>query len=230
MLSELWQRTRHYWYVALIGTLLSLLAGGVVLSMVPPSYEATRSLLFVPSPTSENPREPVNPFFSYLTDSLATSISVMSIILNDERAQDRIAPEGSGIDYSAGQSLDSTAPVLEIAATAPSMQTADAVADQLVDLANQTIAEQQAAAGAPKRTWIRTSLISSSIEPERVWSKAARFAVATFALGVLATFALMSALWHRREVRSRRRGPASGSAQATAVEPSVQPEALSNLP
>jgi capsular polysaccharide biosynthesis protein len=219
VLSELWRRTRHYWYVMVIGTMISLVAAGVVLFMLPPSYEATRSLLFVPSPTSENPREPVNPFFSYLNESLATSISVISIILNDERVEEQVAPEGSGIDYSAGQTLDSTAPVLEISATGSSEVAADAASDQLAEIAARTLADQQRNAGAPRRTWIKTSLISSTIEPERVWSKPARFAAIVFGLGMLITFATTSLLWQRRS----RSSPVSPSTDVAGEPESSQP-------
>lgn len=219
MLKDVLARARHYWYVVLIGGLVSLLAAGTVLFMLPASYEATRSVLFVPSPTSENPDEPLNPFFSYMTESLATSISVVSIVLNDKRTQEEIAPPGSGIDYTAGQMIAATAPILEIVATADSKQAADGAADQLVETANATLESQQRDAGAPKRTWISTSLISSTIEPERVWSKPARFSAIVLALGLLTTFWIVSRLWRRQQAADNAWNEASVPEEADAAAP-----------
>lgn len=219
MLGEMGRRAAHFWYVVLIGALLSTTLALGILFGLPPKYETARDLLFVPSPTSENPREPVNPFI-LLGDNLNTAISVISIIVDGKQTKDRLAPPGSGIDYEALQSQTTTAPVLAVEVTAPTPEMADEVADQITRLVRQSLDKQQRDAKAPRGTFVRSTLISSTPEPERVWSTAAQLAVAALAAGFLLTALTVAMLWRHRERRLSAAGeesPGAGSDRPTAA-------------
>lgn len=203
MLTEVLARLRRYWPVTLIGIMVSIGLSVWVVFALPARYDSSRSLLFVPSPTSEDPERPLNPFYSYLTDSLATAITIISIIVSDDRVADRVAPEGSGIDYWVSPDVTIGAPVLVIEVTAPTPEAADDVADEVSALVAETLASQQKAAGGPESTWITATEISSSLEPERNWRKAVQLAAVSMALGLIATVTLVAMLSKRSRRRPR---------------------------
>lgn len=207
VLTELMRTLKRYWYVVLAGLLVSVLLGAAVVNWAPPEYETERSILFVPSPTSEDPDLPQNPLFSFINADLNTPIQIVSIIVSDEKTVKQLAPEGSGISYSVGPSTTVSAPVMDVKVTAPSAEVADATAKQLTELVQSTLRTQQEAAGGPKSTWMTARLISSSIEPTRVWGTPIKLAVGAFGLCVLATFGVV-ALLQRRSDRRRRRDSA----------------------
>jgi hypothetical protein len=189
------------WPLTVLALLLAVGAGVGGFLATPPSYLTKISLVMLTPAAGSKETGPVNPFLNF-SDSLATTASVVSVIMTSPQFADEMARQGYTGVYSIGLDPSAQAPVLLVTAkdakAAESRETAKALVEQVTRVLNT----QQDLAGAPEGTWIRTSPVSNSVKPERQLKSQIRSAIGGFTGVMLVTFGGLLLLERRRLRRS----------------------------
>lgn len=188
------QTLARRWLIVLAGLLVTAAGVIAVLRFVPPSYEASTSLLLTVPVTGDqkggSTSDPgqVNPYLAF-GGALNVNAELLADLLASRDAHTMVRAAGGGAEYavSPGQGA---APVINVLATSGDAREAGATARAVVTVAAQLLSERQRASGAPQSSWIRVSALTSAGSAEQKTTSTIRALVSTVVLGVAATVLL----------------------------------------
>jgi hypothetical protein len=193
---------------------------GVFLTSVP-QQESVAQVLFLPPRTQAGVEGLINPFLS-LGGSLGITAAVVQIRVTDDDAVERLRQKGATGKYIVESNLGQNAgPILIVTATDKSAGVAQATATAVVSEIQAVMQELQRAAGAPRQSYISTTVLTAYPAPIPVYKSTIRLAIVA---GALALFGLLILILLLERIRMRRIGDGAGAAQ----EP-IHPDANARL-
>ena len=191
---------RRRWYLVIVGVLVTLTAGAAVFRVVPPTYEASASVILVPPdgsiPTGANP-------YLYM-GGLTTTVDVLSRSLSDEQTRRAILGGGKSLDYSATPDPTSAGPILLVKASGPTPQAAMATLKTVVAKVPSTLSHIQSSLGIAYHAAITSMTLTQDDKAKPVQKtriRATLAATAASAAVVLLLIGLIDGLLLRRAGR-----------------------------
>ncbi len=111
--------------------------------------------------------EPVNPFLQFGSTMVSTA-DVLRLSVSTPKISDEVTGGGKLGEYLVILDTSTPAPVLDVTVTSGEPATARRITQQVVGLINSQLAERQQAAGAPRATWLRTTVLSDQPAPTKL--------------------------------------------------------------
>jgi uncharacterized protein involved in exopolysaccharide biosynthesis len=157
------------WPFVLLALVLGFGGGAVAFLSTPRLYEARTELLMLP-PTQESVGR--NPYLA-LSSSLSQTGAIVAAQVSSPATVERLQAAGAVL-VAVTRNPDFDAPVIEVLAQGNRPEAADAAVSELTRDFNSQLAAIQQAAEAPAASYIETSVITRTPQPERVLKKAVR--------------------------------------------------------
>ncbi|HVX45325.1 MAG TPA: hypothetical protein VHC49_15650 [Mycobacteriales bacterium] len=179
---------RKRWYVLIPGLAVTLVAAVLAMRIVPPSLQATGSVLLI-SPSVETgndggPATPTNPYLNFGAPLGATA-EVVSAAVNSDRTAKELKQDGATGTYQVALDPNSSAPLLSVQATADDNARAMATLQAVITAIHDQLQQIQADAGAPINQYIKTEVVTSSQNATPVHGSLLRVLAVIMILGVL---------------------------------------------
>jgi capsular polysaccharide biosynthesis protein len=192
------------WRISVPAALVALIIAIGTFLAVPPSYEDSVQVLFLGSPTQPGEKALVNPYLE-LGSTLVSTADVIRLKVSTPQVVEALAKEGATAEYGVALDQSTPAPVLIVTSKAADPAVAQSTGRAVVKEIQATLQDLQEQAGAPRSTWVVTSVLSTLPKPERKLNVSIRPAiVASGGFLALTIFVLFL-----REGRLRRRTPES---------------------
>lgn len=210
---------RRRWYLAVVGALVTLAAAAGVASTVPPTYEASASVILVP-PTEAVPVGG-NPYL-YM-GGLSTTVDVLSRSLSDEQTRHALLRGDTTLDYAADPDRTAAGPILLVTASGPTEAATMATLKTVVEKVPSSLAQIQSSLGIATKSAITSMTLTQDDKAKTVQKKRIRATLAVTAVtaaGALLLIGLIDGLLLRHASRKKRRMDA-----AVAVRPVPAPRA-----
>lgn len=213
---------RRRWYLALAGSLLTLAAAGAIFQIVPPTYEASASVILVP-PSGSVP-DGGNPYL--FMGGLQTTVDVLSRSLSDEQTRRTLLGGDPTLDYSAEPDRTSAGPILLVKASGPTQEATMTTLETVVALVPTSLTQVQSTLGIAPQAAITSMTLTVDDKAKPVQKTRLRATLAVGAVSgaiALLLIGLIDGLLLRRESRKQRRLDA---ASAAGPVPAPRPESL----
>jgi len=198
-----WRVLSRRWYIVLVGLSLTAMLCVAVTAVVPPKYQVTSSVLFLP-PHSDTVAQGGNPFLAL--GGLETIAGVVARTVSDSAVQAKVKAAGGTGEYTVEPDAKAGGPVLlvtvEDRTPARALRTLAVVLKQLP----RTLSTLQTTAGVAEPSLITSKEITRDSTAKTVLKPLVRAMIAAMAFGLGVTVlgaALFDGLARRR---ARRRG------------------------
>ena len=193
--------------------LLALATGGITFFLVPPGYEDSTQVLFIGSPNQPGEKVQSNPYLS-LSSTLVSTADVIRLTVTTAQTAQALADQGATAFYDVSLDQSTPAPVLLVTTKASDPAIARRTGTAVVAEIARLLQDVQQQAGAPRSTWVATTVISQLPEPARKLNQSLRPAIgATVGVLALTLFGLFLLEGRRRTGSASRRRPSEpGSA------------------
>lgn len=175
---------RRRWRLSVPAILLALGTGSMIFLVVPPDYRDTTQVLFIGSPNQPGEKSLINPYLQ-LSSTMISTADVVRVKVSTAQIAQKLAADGSPSTYEVVLDQSTPAPVLIVTTRDADPTRAQQTNRAVVSEIQRLLIEVQAAAGAPKSTWMSSSVISRLPEPRRELAQSLRLAIGA-GLGVLA--------------------------------------------
>jgi capsular polysaccharide biosynthesis protein len=188
------------WYFVVAAVLVAVAGASFGLLGTPPTYESRTTLLMLPSATAAGDKNgPANPYTA-LSSSLADAGQVVAAqVMSDDSAQ-ALAQQGAHALFTVAVDVDFNAPVIQIVSTGKTGESADTTLKLVTAAFTDKLQSVQLAAGAPQKTLISLSTVTTTPKPQKIMKKAIRNGIGGGVLGLLLGL-LPIPLLDRRRVR-----------------------------
>lgn len=181
---------------------LALGAASGTFLVVPPSYQDSVQVLFLGSPNQPGEKVLTNPFLD-LSSTLISTADVIRLRVSTPQIALSLADAGAGAEYEIALDQSTPAPVLIVTTEDADPTTARRTSLAVVARIQSVLESVQQQAGAPRSTWVASTVISSLPKPTRRLNQSLRPALAAgFGIFAVTTFALF--LFEGRSRRPRR--------------------------
>ncbi|MEU3848036.1 hypothetical protein AB0E44_13750 [Micrococcus terreus] len=192
------------WYVFLTGLLLTLAMGWGVYQVVPSTYEATGTAVLMPSRATVG--EEGNPFL-YL-GGMTNAIDVMIRRTNDPQIREQLEEQFPDAELTISRDLTTDSPITVVNVQAPDPESAIALRDIGLNLAEQNLDTMQNELNLPTdlRISMRTVVVDEVAEEDT--RNPLRLALVVMAGGFVATFLLTGMIdgaLTRRKIKAAQR-------------------------
>jgi capsular polysaccharide biosynthesis protein len=174
----------HRWRLSVPAILLALVAGGTAFFLVPPGYEDSAQVLFIGSPNQPGEKVQTNPYLA-LSSTLVSTADVIRLTVTTEQTADALAGQGARAAYEVALDQSTPAPVLLVTAKGSDPQVTRRTNLAVVDEIQRLLDEVQLQAGAPRATWVSSTVIARLPKPVRKLNQSLRPAIGA-TVGVLA--------------------------------------------
>lgn len=203
-LGDLGSALRRYWYIVLIGAVVTTLLGAVTFASVSPTYTSRANVILLPPESSVGPAG--NPYL-YL-GGLTEALDVLVRTLNADDTSRHITDDGG--QYLVVRDQSTTGPIILLEATGESADESVGTLEEVLDVLPPTLDELQADLDVPESSRITAQLLT--IDEDAEVSDQSRIQAAGAVVGAgLATTVLLTGLVtglrdrHRRPRRHGRR-------------------------
>lgn len=198
------------WYVVLTGLVLTLAMGWGVFQVVPPTYEATGTAVLMPSRATVG--EEGNPFL-YL-GGMTNAVDVLIRRTNDPETREQLEEQFPDAELTISRDLTTDSPITVISVQAPDPESAIALRDIGLKLAEQNLDTMQndLNLAADLRISLRTVVVEE--EAEENTRNPLRLALVVMAGGLVATFMLTGMIdgaLTRRKLKRQQRVVSTGN-------------------
>lgn len=185
---DLVRALRRRWYILIPGLVMTLLAAILAMRVVPPSLQATGSVLLI-SPAVEMAEDGtqasrVNPYLNFGAPLGATA-EVVSAAVTSERTAKDLKENGATGTYDVALDPNSSAPLLSVQATAEDNAKALATLQAVIKAIHDRLEQIQGEAGSPINQFIKTEVVTSSPQATPVHGSLIRVLAMVMILGVL---------------------------------------------
>jgi hypothetical protein len=201
----------RHWRVTAPAAVLTLLGLVTALQLSSPTYEATGSIVLLPSPeppdanglpeSAPAPDVGQNPFARY--GDLAVVSDILARVMDSDSKRDEFESQGvTGYDVVANRLQ--RGPVVEVTGEGPSPEAAIRSAETVLAEVDAVLLELQAAEGADPDYFINSAPLDPPSTATAMYGSAVRAAIAALAVGALGTLGLAvlaEALARRQTVR-----------------------------
>lgn len=180
---------RRRWKILITGLLLTAIAALLAMKILPPTYQATGSLIFI-SPaisttgSAADPTQPANPYLNFGTP-LAATADVIAASVNSQTTANRLSGGGATGSYQVALDPNSDAPLMSVQATARDSAKATATRDIVITEIRRELADIQHGAGSPANQLIRVQVVTISDKAPRVHGSLVRALAVILAVGVI---------------------------------------------
>ncbi len=195
---QLFRVLRRHSRPVVAGMLVTSLGAALVTSQVPVEHEATGKVVIEapvgePSDVAENPFAAFNPALSVVGDIVAQ-------VVTDEATRQEVAASGATPDYAIGAGGVWAAPVLTVRAVSRDPERATRTVQLVVSTIAKVLAEQQAAAGADRTTFVTARILIDADRTTTLYGGRVRSGLAILVIGCGSVVALALSLDRRRRL------------------------------
>jgi hypothetical protein len=211
-----WRVLLRRWYIVLIGLSLTAMLGVAVTVVVPPKYQVTSSVLFLP-PQSDTVAQGGNPFLAL--GGLETVAGVVARTVADTTVQEQVAAAGGTGEYTVAPDATAGGPVLLVTVEAKTPAAALRTLAIVLKQMPQTLSTLQTTSGVSASSLIRSKEITRDTVAKTVIKPLMRAMIAAVAFGLGLTVlgaALFDSMVRRRSRHRRTARRARGSEQVGA--------------
>jgi capsular polysaccharide biosynthesis protein len=225
---------RRRWKILIAGLLLTAIAALLAMRILPPTYQATGSVIFIsPAITTDgsasDPTQPANPYLNFGTP-LAATADVVSASVNSDTTANRLSAAGATGTYQVALDPNSDAPLMSVEATARDSAKAVKTRDIVINEIRRELAEIQQASGAPVAQLIRAQTVTVSDNAPRVHGSLVRALAVILAVGVVLSCGCAVAAEGISRGRKRADAEKAGLGAETPEGTPVEDEAVSRTP
>ena len=185
------------WPVLLLALFLVAATTAVVWFKLPPTYQATGTVVLIPP---GDPKSGVNSY-DHFTSAYIILAVVLSDSVNSDDAVARLKAEGLSAKYTV--TTDPQAPTITVVSTDSDPAKTEATMRAVIDQVATFLRVRQAATGAAPTTWVTVSPVSVPSSPMKT-AATLRIAVIVAVLGLLAAVSLTVLADHVARARRRR--------------------------
>ena len=178
------------WYVMAIGLLVTAVVGWTVYQMVPTKYEASGSLLLMPSEATVGVEG--NPFLSLNGMVDARDVLLRRADSKDNRAN--VLDQVKDSDYTIGADPTTLSPIVAIQAQSRTPEAAISLLNAVLLTVDQHLNSMQNELGVPAHRKIKTRVLVADQSAAPNTKSQLRAAIATVAGGIVGTFILTGLL------------------------------------
>lgn len=173
------------WY--LVVPLLILTMSGCVLAtkVIAPVYEADASVLFLIPSTVEGPNARVNPYLNFGGANALADVVGRIVMSDTDRA--KIGGSGGSGKYAVAMDPSTSAPLLNVKATAPTPGLAMRTRDIVIQDIQSQLSKIQSEAGSPVTALVYTQVLPSTGQAAELRGSVHRAFAAIAALGLVVT-------------------------------------------
>lgn len=193
------------WYLVLLGLVATVAIGYVGVSLTPPTYQATGTVLLLPS-REQMSRGGQNPFLQ-LSD-LDTPASIVIASLSGDERKTAVAQMSPTASYAVQFDESLRGPAVQVIVSDRSAASALSIMHALLDAVPQTLASLQAGRNVPETAAVGSMPLVVATQAEKSTSDTVRAGVAAVGAGLILTavfvFAIDGLLSRRGARRARR--------------------------
>lgn len=180
---------RRRWKIVISGLLITAVAGLLALRILPPTYQATGSVVFIPpsvttDPSSRTGVQGTNPFLDF-GSPLAATAEVVSASVNSDASAKSLKARGASGTYQVALDPNSDAPLVSVEATARNAKSAIQTRDLVVAAVQRKLLEIQRSAGSPANQFVRAQTVTMSDTAPRVHGSLIRALAVIVIVGVV---------------------------------------------
>ncbi|HTC68572.1 MAG TPA: hypothetical protein VK662_03310 [Acidothermaceae bacterium] len=201
------------WYLVLPALIIAVTVAFEVFLVVPPTYRVQARLLLLPSAASSGPVAGAgNPYLS-LSAGLGQTAQVIALAVTDPKSVAALSKLGADASFNIGIDAAAAAPILVATASSVNAANAEKTLSLVVQQVRAQLQNAQAAAGAPKNTFISLSVLTQSAKPSKVTKTQLRDGLAA-GIGALVVLLIPIFLFERASLARRARRKAAKAANA----------------
>lgn len=190
LFSTFFAALRRRWLVATAGLGFTICLAAAALAFVPPTYEATASVLLLPKGGTGAQGE--NPYLSL--GGLQPTTDAVARAMLDSQVQKTLADRGARGDYVVDTDRATNGPIIEITAQDPSASVALTTMRLVVEQIPVTLTSLQAAVNVPSRARMSVTILTEDRVSTTVAKTRIRALVAAVGLGLAFTFGAIVAV------------------------------------
>jgi capsular polysaccharide biosynthesis protein len=199
---------RRRWLVATAGLCVTICLAVAALSFVPPTYEATASVLLLPKGGTGAQGE--NPYLAL--GGLQPTTDAVARAMLDSQVQKSLADRGARGNYVVDTDRATNGPIIEITAEDPSAAVALTTMRLVVEQIPRTLDSLQQAVNVPTRARMSLTILTEDRQATTVVKTRIRALVASVGIGLALTFAAVVIVdGYLNNRRSRREAAAADS-------------------
>jgi len=199
-LHDLTKGLMRRWYFFILGLALTLCAGLYVYQEVPPTYQATASVVLVPPATAVVEGE--NPYL-YM-GGLDQAMSVLMVKMNSAVVSQPILKDKAGLGYSVDRDISTTGPIMVVTADGDTEAETLRVLRNVITVMPQNLKTLQDQLSIPSNARITSMSIVTDEKAKSLNKNQIRMVLAAMAGGMAGTV-LLTALLDRLMVARRQR-------------------------
>lgn len=178
------------WYIVMPVLALAAVVTLNVVRNVPPTFQASGSVLLASPGVARDPSAPALNPFANLDYSSGVVAGIVAELMQDKAVKKRLVAVGADPNYTLGTPTGSNAPTIGIESTAATPDLAVNTVNLVIKGVQDELTVRQRDAGGPPETWIRALILISPTEADRLVSGKVRASAALAALSVVAAISL----------------------------------------
>lgn len=167
------------WRFSVPAMLLAVGIGSMAFWVVPPAYEDSTQVLFLGSPKQPGEPDLINPYLQ-LASTLVSTADVIRLKVTTAQTAQELAANGFRAQYEVTLDQSTPAPVLIVITKDSDPNRARLTGRAVVDEIERLLEDVQRQAGAPRSTWVSSTVISRLPEPQRKLNESLRPAIGAF--------------------------------------------------
>lgn len=206
LISDVVRALLRLWYIAVPVLILGAGAAGMAAVALPPTFESSAKVLFVPSAQLPGTNERVNPYLNF-NQTLFIAADVVRLSVSGEETVRDLRARGLAGDYGVEVDKASSGPVLLVTGMSDSRRGATETVNLVVEAVQESLVARQLDASAPQDSLISTTLLSEPTTPVEVQKKRIQVALVVFSASLAIGVLLVALVERSRRSRRRDAGP-----------------------